>query len=367
MARLIKWQRGSQSVANNLSLSSRCNLERSLLLLGMRSIATTSLLSQATPTNAPPNPAYTIFDRNAKQLQRTRAALRAPVGEDGIKDESVRGELSRKTDYVRDFAAENLAERLLDIKRNYPTIVELGAGAGHLRKFLDAEGTGVQKLIMCDTSDAMLRRDQQDDHKYPYEIERRLIDEEFLPFEENSLDCIIASGSLHWTNDLPGALVQIQRALKPDGVFIGYMLGGDTLFELRTSLMLAEQERHGGLSVHVSPMTETRDVSSLLTRAGFTLQTVDLDELTVHFPSMLELLQDLQNMGESNAVINRQTYLRRDTLIAADAIYKALHGTDEGHYPATFAPIFMIGWKPSPTQRKPLERGSAKKSLKEVL
>ncbi|WFD00161.1 hypothetical protein MYAM1_002908 [Malassezia yamatoensis] len=330
---------------------------------------------KATPTNGPPNPAYTIFDRNAKQQQRTRAALRAPVGENGTIDESLRGEPSRKTDYVRDFAAENLAERLLDIKRDYPTILELGAGAGQLRKFLDAKGTGVQKLIMCDTSDAMLQRDQQDDHLYPYEIERRLIDEEFLPFEENSLDCIIASGSLHWTNDLPGALVQIQRALKPDGVFIGYMLGGDTLFELRTSLMLAEQERHGGLSVHVSPMTETRDVSSLLTRAGFTLQTVDLDELTVHYPSMLELLQDLQNMGESNAVINRQTYLRRDTLIAADAIYKgtshgsyqALHGTEEGHYPATFAPIFMIGWKPSPTQRKPSERGSAQKSLKEVL
>ncbi|KAI3617658.1 hypothetical protein CBS9595_003567 [Malassezia furfur] len=311
----------------------------------------------ATPTNSPPSPAYTIFDRDAKERQRTRAALRAPIDEHGQRDESRRGEPSRQTDYVRDMGAESLAERLL---RHYPTIVELGAGAGHLRKFLDAEGTGVQKLIMCDTSAALLNRDKADDAKYPYEIERRVIDEEMLPFEENSLDCIIASGSLHWTNDLPGALVQIQRALKPDGVFLGYMLGGDTLFELRTSMMLAEQERHGGLSVHVSPMTETRDVSALLTRAGFTLQTVDIDEVTVQYPGLLELLHDLQDMGESNAVINRQTFLRRDTLLATAATYR-------GYLPATFAPIFMIGWKPSPTQRKPLARGSAEKSLKDVL
>lgn len=218
-----------------------------------------------------------------------------------------------------------------DIKRPYPTIVELGAGAGHLRKFLDVPGTGVQKLIMCDTSGtwgayaaALLQRDSDDDAKYPFEIERRVVDEELLPFEENSLDCIIASGSLHWTNDLPGALVQIQRALKPDGVFLGYMLGGDTLFELRTSLMLAEQERHGGLSVHVSPMTESRDVSALLTRAGFTLQTVDTDEVTVHYPGLFELLHDLQDMGESNAVINRRAYLRRDTLLAAAATYRGV-------------------------------------------
>ncbi|WFC95933.1 hypothetical protein MBRA1_002588 [Malassezia brasiliensis] len=321
----------------------------------------------ATPTNSPPSPVYTIFDRDAKERQRTRAALRAPINEHGQRDESKRGEPSRQTDYVRDMGAESLAERLLDIKRNYPTIVELGAGAGHLRKFLDAEGTGVQKLIMCDTSAALLNRDKADDDKYPYEIERRVVDEEMLPFEENSLDCIIASGSLHWTNDLPGALVQIQRALKPDGVFLGYMLGGDTLFELRTSMMLAEQERHGGLSVHVSPMTETRDVSALLTRAGFTLQTVDIDEVTVQYPGLFELLHDLQDMGESNAVINRQTFLRRDTLLATGATYRALHGTPEGYLPATFAPIFMIGWKPSPTQRKPLARGSAEKSLKDVL
>lgn len=254
-------------------------------------------------------------------------------------------------------------------------IVELGAGAGHLRHHLDANSSGVEKLIMCDMSEAMLHRDAHLDAQFPYKIERQVIDEEWLPFEENSLDCVIAPGSLHWTNDLPGALIQIQRVLKPDGVFLGYMLGGETLFELRyvtlthssTSMMLAEQEREGGLSVHVSPMTDTKDVSSLLTRAGFTLQTVDIDELTVNYPSMFELVQDLRDMGESNAVVNRRPYMHRETLLAAAATYQALHGTPEGHVPATFAQIFMIGWKPSPDQKKALRPGSASHSLKDVL
>ena len=261
-------------------------------------------------------------------------------------------------------------------------IVELGAGAGHLRHHLDAKSAGLEKLIMCDMSEAMLYRDAHLDAQFPYKIERQVIDEEWLPFEENSLDCVNAPGSLHWTNDLPGALIQIQRVLKPDGVFLGYMLGGETLFELRyvaatyrsTSMMLAEQEREGGLSVHVSPMTDTKDVSSLLTRAGFTLQTVDIDELTVNYPSMFELVQDLRDMGESNAVINRRPFLHRDTLIAAAATYQALHGSEE-HVPATYAQIYMvrrptltqIGWKPSPDQKKPAKRGSAKQSLKDVL
>ncbi|PKI84990.1 hypothetical protein MVES1_001464 [Malassezia vespertilionis] len=330
-------------------------------------MSSSTRLLQATPTSTPTP--YRIFDRGAKEIQRSRAAIRRPVDNSGtaFEDESKRGTLSRQTDYIREFCAQSLSERLLDVDRKFPTVVELGAGAGHLRKHLDVRGTGVEKLIMCDTSEALLNRDKDKDGEYPFEIERRIVDEELLPFESNSLDCVVASGSLHWTNDLPGALIQIQRALKPDGVFIGYMLGGDTLFELRTSLMVAELERQGGLSVHVSPMTDTRDVSSLLSRANFTLQTVDLDEITVYYPGMIEIMQDLQNMGESNAVSNRNTFLHRDTLIAAAATYQALHGTEEGHLPATFAPIFMIGWKPSPEQRKPLERGAASHSLKDVL
>lgn len=175
------------------------------------------------------------------------------------------------------------------------------------------------------------------------EIERMVVDEELLPFAEDSVDCIVSMGALHWTNDLPGVLIQARKALKPDAPFLGSMHGGETLFELRwvgletqrisatgltaaqhshrTSLQLAEQEREGGISPRISPMTDTRDMSTLLTRAGFAIPTVDLDEVEIQYPSVFELIHDLRDMGESNAVINRRGSLRRDTLIAASAIY----------------------------------------------
>lgn len=338
---------------------------RCLSLLGsVRAFSVRALAARAAETSAPPGSAYYVFDRYAKQMQRNRAAER-PLIQDGIVKPETRGEPSRLTDYVRDFGAESLAERLADITRPYSTIVELGAGAGHLRHYI-GKRPGLERLIMCDTSESLLNRDRHLDKEFGFEIERRVIDEEMLPFEPNSLDCVVASGSLHWTNDLPGALAQIQRALKPDGVFLGYMLGGDTLFELRTSLLLAEQERRGGMSVRVSPMVESRDVSSLLSRAGFALQTVDIDELKVCYPSIFELVQDLRDMGEGNAAVFRAAYLPRDVLLAAGATYQALHG-EEGHVPATYALVYMIGWKPSPDQRKPLEPGSAAQSLKDVL
>lgn len=194
-----------------------------------------------------------------------------------------------------------------------------------------------------------------------------MVDEEALPFEENSLDCVVCCGSLHWTNDLPGALIQIQKALKPDGLFLGAICGGDTLFELRTSLQLAEQEREGGISPRISPMADSRDMVSLLSRAGFNIPTVDTDEMQVNYPSIFELMTDLQDMGESNAVIHRRAILKRDTLLAASAIYPRLHNQDPGHVPATYHIIYMVGWKPDESQRKPLKRGQATKSMKEVL
>lgn len=178
----------------------------------------------------------------------------------------------------------------------------------------------------------------------------------------------MANTSLHWTNDLPGVLVQIQRSLRPDGVFVGSLFGGDTLFELRTSLQLAEQEREGGISPRVSPMTDTHDCASLLNRAGFSIPTVDFDEIVVSYPSIYELMHDLRDMGESNAVINRRHTLQRDTLLASGAIYQALHGDEESNtVPATFGIIYLIGWKPDASQRKPLQRGSASHSMKDVL
>jgi len=258
-----------------------------------------------------------------------------------------------------------MMERLLDIKRKFDTILDLGSGPGHFSKLLEPDKT--RKVLMIDSSEKTLNRDE--DSEFEVEVERLHADEEHLldVVEPNSQEAIVSCLSLQWVNDLPGVLVQIKEALQPDGLFLGALFGGDTLFELRTSLQLAEVDLEGGISPHVSPMTDTRDISNLLSRAGFTLLTVDVDEVKVAYPSMWELMEDLRDMGESNAIIGRRHFLHRDTLAAASAIYKELHGNDDGTVPATFQVIYMIGWKPAPTQPKPLERGTAKTNLKEVL
>lgn len=173
---------------------------------------------------------------------------------------------------------------------------------------------------------------------------------------------------MHWINDLPSVLTQINHILKPDCPFLGVMLGGDSLYELRTSLQLAELDRRGGISTHTSPLADVRDVGGLLQRAGFQLLTVDVDDIIIDYPDSFALMQDLQAMGESNAVIGREPCgIRRDVLAAGNAIYKELHGNENGSVPATFRLIYMIGWKSSPNQAKPLERGSGMVSIKDVL
>ncbi|CDO68448.1 hypothetical protein BN946_scf184760.g4 [Trametes cinnabarina] len=293
-----------------------CKRLASLSSVRRNTYASVSSSSSLNPNSVGP---FQVFDRNVKRMQKDRAAAR-----DG-------GVRSRTVDYVRNEVADNLAERFQDIKRKFHTVLDLGSG--------------------------------------PVEVERIHADEENLlqVIQPNSQEAIVSCLSLHWVNDLPGVLVQIKEALKPDGVFLGALFGGDTLFELRTSLQLAEVEREGGISAHVSPMTDSRDMSNLLSRAGFTLLTVDVDEVKVAYPSMWELMEDLQDMGENNAVVGRRHFIHRDTLAAASAIYKELHGHEDGTVPATFQVIYVIGWKPAPNQPKPLERGSGQTNLKDVL
>ncbi|CAB5216564.1 uncharacterized protein OCT59_016503 [Rhizophagus irregularis] len=293
--------------------------------------------------------AFMVFNRETKRIQRDRSSIDI--------------EESRKVDYLKDEIAYRMVDRLLDIKRKFNTIVDLGSGCGHIIKHVDKDV--MKKLIMCDISSKMLERDK--DINYEVDVERIVVDEELLPFDDNSLEAVLSNLSLHWVNDLPGAMIQIRKSLKPDGVFIASILGGDTLFELRTSFQLAESEREGGISPRVSPMTNTRDIGSLLSRAGFNLTTIDTDDIVVNYPSMFELIQDLRSMGESNAVLTRRPFLKRDTLLSASAIYKELYGNPDGSVPATFQIIYMIGWKPDVSQPKPLSRGSGQVSLKETL
>jgi len=195
-----------------------------------------------------------------------------------------------------------------------------------------------------------------------------LDDEERLPFPAETFDAVLSSLSIHWINDLPSLLAQINNVLKPDCPFIAAMFGGDTLFELRTSLQLADMERRGGVSPHVSPLADVRDVGGLLQKAGFKMLTVDIDDIIVDFPDTFTLMQDLQSMGESNAILGREAgAIKRDVLLANEGIYRELHGNEDGTIPATFRMIYMIGWKEGPNQVQPLRRGTGQVNIKDIL
>lgn len=229
--------------------------------------------------------------------------------------------------------------------------------------------TRISELLAAESSESLLYRDADHEFNKKINITRQVLqDEESIPFEPESFDLVMSSLSMHWINDLPGVLSQINSVLKPDSPFVGAMLGGDTLFELRTSLQLAEQERRGGISPHVSPLADVRDVGGLLQKAGFKMLTVDVDDIIVDYPDTFALMEDLQAMGESNAILGREMGpIRRDVLVANDAIYRALHGNEDGSIPATFRIIYMIGWKEGENQPKPLPRGSGEVNLKDIL
>lgn len=193
-----------------------------------------------------------------------------------------------------------------------------------------------------------------------------LADDEQLPFRDESIDILMSSLSLHWVNKLPELFKEVNRCLIKDGVFLGALFGGQTLYELRCSLQLAENERLGGFAPHISPFVEPTDIGALLNRAGFNLLTIDVEEMKVNYPSMFELIFDLQSMAESNVAWNRQSHLDRDSMLAAAAIYREVYGDSSGNVPATFQVVNFIGWKPDPSQPKPARRGSANVSFKDM-
>jgi SAM-dependent methyltransferase len=193
-------------------------------------------------------------------------------------------------------------------------------------------------------------------------------DPELVPFGEASFDLVASTLALHWTADLPGALIQLRRVLKPDGLLLAAMFGGQTLVELRTVLFEAELVEEGGVSPRVSPAIELADAAALLQRAGFALPVADSERVTVTYPDMLALMRDLRGMGETNALsARRRGGLRRATLARAAALYAERFGDGDGRIPASFEFLFLCGWAPHPSQPRPLRRGSATSRLADAL
>jgi NADH dehydrogenase [ubiquinone] 1 alpha subcomplex assembly factor 5 len=193
-------------------------------------------------------------------------------------------------------------------------------------------------------------------------------DEDFFPFAPCSLNLVVSALNLHTVNDLPGALLQINKSLKPDGLFIAAIMGGETLFELRRCLEEAELELTGGVSPRVAPFADKPQMGDLLQRAGFSLPVVDSDIVTVSYNSIFSLMRDLRRMGEGNATVGRhKTFTPRSLFLRAGEIYAEKFADPDGRIRASFEIIFLIGWAPHTSQQKPLRPGSAKTRLAEFL
>jgi SAM-dependent methyltransferase len=263
-------------------------------------------------------------------------------------------------DFLKRRAADDMVFRLEGIMRRFPLAVDLGARTGAFARALAASDARekVDLLIETDLSAPMLARGGA----------RVIADEERLPFKSGSLDLVVSSLSLHWTNDLIGALVQARLALKPDGLFIGAFFGGATLTELRQSLLSAEAELTNGASMRVSPFAEPSDAGGLLQRAGFALPVADVDRVTVRYAHPALLLRDLRAMGETNVLLERsRTPLTRRVLGRALELYADAFTEADGRVRATFEIITVTGWSPHESQQKPLPRGSAKMRLADAL
>ncbi|MFQ5984497.1 MAG: methyltransferase domain-containing protein [Alphaproteobacteria bacterium] len=282
-----------------------------------------------------------VFDRHALRRRRDRTA--ATLAEH---------------DFLLSEVADRLADRLADINRRFPVALDLGCHDGQLGKALDERG-GVKRLVQADLSRKML------EHAKGL---RLVADEEVLPFAPASFDLVTSLLSLHWVNDLPGALIQIREALRPDGLFLAATLGGETLWELRQALARAELDEEGGVSPRVSPFVDVRDAGMLLQRAGFALPVVDIDRIRITYADALTLMRELRGMGETNVMGERRKgFTRRSTLFAAAAAYRDQFADTAGRVPATFEVLYLTGWAPHESQQKAARRGSGQVGLAAAL
>lgn len=278
-------------------------------------------------TDGPPK----IFDRALLRRRLRRAATNEPP------------------DFLMARAADDLLDRLLTVKREFPRSLDLGAPTAHFSRAVAASGRAPP-----------LRAS-----RYGGDV---IADEEYPPFAPGAFDLIVAGMSLQWVNDLPGALAQARRMLAPDGLFLACLAGGASLVELRAAFAQAEEEITGGASPRVSPFVDVRDMGGLLQRAGFALPVADVDSFTLRYDSMFALMQDLRAMGAANILVKRaRKPLRRDVVARAAQIYAERFSDADGRVRASFEIVWASGWAPHESQQKPAPRGSATMRLEDAM
>jgi NADH dehydrogenase [ubiquinone] 1 alpha subcomplex assembly factor 5 len=282
-----------------------------------------------------------LFDLHLLDRHRTRAAPQASTH-----------------DFLLHRVAEDLAERLAVVRRIFPNAVDLGAHHGILSRTLAAT-PGIETLTALEPNAALLA--QCPSPKVRANLEA-------LPLAEASVDLVLSGLSLQWVNDLPGTLVQVCRALKPDALFLAALLGGGTLAELRQAWLIAETEVTGGVSPRVAPFADVRDLGNLVQRAGFALPVVDSDTVTVTYADPLALMREIKAMGASNMLTDRRRVpVTRGLLLRAAEVYAERFAKPDGRIPATFEILTVTAWRPHESQPKPLRPGSAQVSLKDIL
>ena len=250
-------------------------------------------------------------------------------------------------------AAEELGERLAAVTRPFPRALDLGTPTGAAAAILGQDGRIGEVIRLAPVAGPSARL---------------VGDEEALPFAPGSVSLVVSLLALQGSNDLPGVLAQIRRTLAPDGLFLGCLLGGDSLTELRAAFAEAESEQEGGISPRVAPFADVRALGALLQRTGFALPVVDVDRAVVRYPSLFGLMADLRAMGWTNALAERRrTPLRRATLMRAAAIYAERFSDPDGRIRATFDMVWLSGWAPHESQQQPLRPGSAKARLADAL
>jgi len=277
-----------------------------------------------------------IFDRGLLVRRRRGAAASGPVT------------------FLLDRVAKDFSDRLSTILRRFDLVVDLGTPTDALRREL-ARADAVGSIVAVGP---LIGRPAP----------QIVADEEALPFRDGSLDLVVSALALQFVNDLPGTLIQIRRSLRPDGLFLAALLGGETLAELRQAFAVAEAEVEGGVSPRVAPFADVRALGALLQRAGFALPVADVDRLMVRYDSVLALMHELRRMGATNALVERRrSPMRRATLMRMAEIYSERFADPDGRLRATFDIAWLSGWSPAPSQQQPLRPGSATTRLADAL